>query len=87
VRHARERARDVRVGLVVRGAVDAASASIDVRHLPDEPAAFAASLFATLHALDDAGVDVIVVEAVPPGEAWWAVADRLQRGATQASRD
>ncbi len=82
VREARDRARDARVGLVVRGAVDGANAEIDVRRLADDPEAFAASLFATLHALDDAGVDVIVVEAVPPGEAWWAVADRLQRGAT-----
>jgi L-threonylcarbamoyladenylate synthase len=71
-----------RVGLVVRGAVTVAGADIDVRVLPDEPAGFAAALFATLHALDDAGARAIVVEAVPPGDEWWAVADRLRRASS-----
>ena len=70
-----------RVGLVVRGAVSVEGGGIDVRVLPDEPGAFAAALFATLHALDDRGAKAIVVEAVPAGEAWWAVADRLNRAA------
>ncbi len=68
-----------RVGLVVRGEVQATALRIDVRVLPDEPTAFAAALFATLHALDDEGAATIVVEAVPAAEAWWAVADRLKR--------
>jgi L-threonylcarbamoyladenylate synthase len=50
--------------------------------LPDSPEPYAAALFATLHALDDEGVAAIVIEAVPEGEAWWAVADRLHRAAT-----
>ncbi len=73
---------DGRVGLVVRGPSPGAGGAgdlLDVRVLPDEPAAFAAALFATLHALDDAGARAIVVEAAPAGEAWWAVADRLKR--------
>jgi L-threonylcarbamoyladenylate synthase len=82
VAQARARAAEARVGLLVRGGVSAASADIDVRVLPDEPTAFAAALFATLHALDDAGAKAIVVEAVPAGEAWWAVADRLRRASS-----
>jgi L-threonylcarbamoyladenylate synthase len=71
------------VGLVVRGAVHAElRAAIDVRMLPDSPEGYGAVMFATLHALDDAGVTAIVVEAVPDGEAWWAVADRLKRAAS-----
>ena len=71
-----------RVGLVVRGALAGDVTRLDVRVLPDDPAAFAAALFATLHAIDDAGASAIVVEAVPAGEAWWAVADRLKRASS-----
>jgi L-threonylcarbamoyladenylate synthase len=49
------------------------------RRLGSEPDAYASRLYATLHDLDDRGVDVIVVEAVPADEGWWAVADRLKR--------
>jgi L-threonylcarbamoyladenylate synthase len=73
-----------RVGLVVRGVIAATRTrgDFDVRVLPDEPVAYAAALFATLHALDDAGANAIVVEAVPMAEAWLAVADRLARAST-----
>ena len=57
-----------------------------VRVLPGDPVAYARELYGTLHALDDAGVATIVVQAVPGGdgaaEAWWAVGDRLKRAAT-----
>ncbi len=83
ITEARARAARARVGLVVRGGVTVAAAEeIDVRTLPDAPVPYAAALFATLHTLDDAGVSEIVIEAVPEGEAWWAVADRLKRAAT-----
>ena len=52
-----------------------------VRNLPEEAAGYAREFFSALHDLDDAGVDAIVVERVPEDEAWWAVADRLTRGA------
>jgi L-threonylcarbamoyladenylate synthase len=52
------------------------------RSLPRDPAQYARLLYRTLHDLDDAGVDVIVVQGVPDDEAWWAVADRLRRGST-----
>jgi L-threonylcarbamoyladenylate synthase len=70
------------VGFIARGSVPTAGRGIDLRVLPDDPVAFAAALFATLHALDDAGAKTIVVEAVPAGDAWWAVADRLKRAST-----
>ncbi|HET6233289.1 MAG TPA: Sua5 family C-terminal domain-containing protein, partial [Longimicrobiaceae bacterium] len=47
--------------------------------LPRDPAAYAAGLYAALHELDDRGVDVIYVEAVPDGAAWAGVRDRLRR--------
>ncbi|NCY02639.1 MAG: translation factor Sua5, partial [Planctomycetia bacterium] len=49
--------------------------------MPAEPAAFAASLYATLHAVDRRHLDVIVMDATPDGDAWRAVADRLGRAA------
>jgi L-threonylcarbamoyladenylate synthase len=54
-----------------------------VRTLPRDPAQYARKLYGTLHDLDDAGVDAIVVQGVPRDEAWWAVADRLCRGSTE----
>ncbi|MGO9833849.1 MAG: L-threonylcarbamoyladenylate synthase [Polyangiaceae bacterium] len=72
-----------RVGLVVHALEPiAATDRVVVRCLPCDPVEYARLLYRTLHELDDAGVDAIVAQAVPAGEAWWAVADRLRRGAS-----
>ena len=72
-----------RVGLVVLDANEALVGveKVSVRCMPRDPAEYARLMYRTLHELDDAGVDVIVAQAVPEGEAWWAVADRQRRGA------
>ncbi len=49
--------------------------------MPGSASAAARSLFASLRRLDDAGVDTIWVEAVPPAPSWDGVRDRLQRAA------
>lgn len=49
--------------------------------LPNRPTAYAAQLYATLHELDAAGLDRIVVELPPETEEWVAVRDRLRRAA------
>jgi L-threonylcarbamoyladenylate synthase len=49
--------------------------------MPREPSAYAARLYETLHGLDDAGCDAIVVERVPGGEEWEGIRDRLERAA------
>jgi L-threonylcarbamoyladenylate synthase len=90
-------ARGGRVGLVALGTPLAASDVEGVRasleasgvvllSLPDDPPEYARALYRTLHQLDDARVDAIVVQDVPRGrgsesEAWLAVADRLARAA------
>jgi L-threonylcarbamoyladenylate synthase len=65
----------------LRGGGDAARPDAIV--LPDDPAEYGRALYATLHALDDAGVAFIAVESPPDDEAWLAVADRLRRAAAK----
>ncbi len=47
--------------------------------LPDEPAGYARSLYAALHALDDDRCTLIVVERPPVTPPWSAINDRLLR--------
>ncbi len=51
-----------------------------VEHLEyAEPIAAAQALYASLHALDDRNLDLIVVLMPPPGQEWEALRDRLTR--------
>jgi L-threonylcarbamoyladenylate synthase len=47
--------------------------------IPPEAEAWARALYAELHSCDEAGAQLIIVEAPPPGERWRAIADRLRR--------
>jgi len=47
--------------------------------MPNDPSGYAQRLYGTLHALDDAGCDLILVERVPASPAWEGVRDRLER--------
>ncbi len=49
--------------------------------IPHDAAAFARALYAELHACDEAGAQLIVVEALPKSDEWAAIADRLKRAA------
>jgi len=49
--------------------------------MPRDPIAYAAQLYAVLHALDDHGVERIVAAIPPDTEEWLAVRDRLRRAA------
>ena len=51
--------------------------------IPHDAKAFARALYAELHRCDEAGAEMIVVEALPEGEEWRAVADRLKRAAAE----
>lgn len=73
-----------RVGLVLAegDAVDPAGAAVIVRlAAPDDPATAARRLFAALHDLDDAAVDVILARDWPPAGLGLALRDRLRRAA------
>ena len=72
----------LRVGWVMLGEADVQERPGLVRiALPREPAAYAAGLYAALHALDEAEVERIVVTLPPATEEWLAVQDRLRRAA------
>jgi L-threonylcarbamoyladenylate synthase len=52
---------------------------------PADAAAYAHELYADLRALDAAGCDVILADALPQTAEWAAVRDRLSRAATSAN--
>ena len=49
--------------------------------IPRNPSAFARAIYAELHECDEAGAELIVVEALPETSEWRAIADRLKRAA------
>ena len=49
--------------------------------IPHDAPAFARAIYAQLHECDDAGADLIVVEALPETNEWRALSDRLNRAA------
>ncbi len=56
------------------------------RMMPADPVGYAHELYAALRDMDHAGVDLIVVEALPTGAEWAAVADRLRRAVAGAGQ-
>ena len=73
-----------RVAVLGRGA-QAPDERVSFRRMPESPAAYGRALYAALRALDAAGAARILVEAVPQGEAWAAVADRLARASARGN--
>jgi L-threonylcarbamoyladenylate synthase len=53
----------------------------EVARLPPDSRGYAARLYSALHALDDRGFDLILVESVPDTPEWAGVRDRLRRAA------
>jgi L-threonylcarbamoyladenylate synthase len=72
----------LRVGALVFTPLTSVSAETTVV-MPADPLAYAARLYDALHALDDAGCEVVFVERVPDGVEWEGVRDRLSRAAHQ----
>jgi L-threonylcarbamoyladenylate synthase len=70
-----------RFGLLAYGQLVGLAAPHALRLLPANAEGYARGVYAALRELDQAGNEVIVVEAVPPESAWAGVADRLRRAA------
>ncbi|MFO0619121.1 MAG: L-threonylcarbamoyladenylate synthase [Polyangiaceae bacterium] len=74
------RAAGMRVGVLVVGAAPAGlEGASPLLSLPENAAAYAAGLYAALHALDESGAEVLLAESPPDVPAWRAVHDRLRR--------
>ena len=71
--------RGVSFGFLAYGRPPALVQTHALRCLPADPDGYARGLYAALRELDQAGNEVIVVEAIPTGPAWAAVADRMRR--------
>jgi len=71
---------DRTVGVIAFAPVSASGAEVVV--MPAEARAYAARLYAALHALDAAGCEVIWIEQVPDAPEWAGIRDRLRRAAT-----
>lgn len=69
-----------RVALMAHGRI-AASSLLATRNMASDAAGYAHALYASLRELDQAGADLIVVQAPPSGSEWDAVNDRLRRAA------
>lgn len=76
---ARARADGRRVGAVVMR--DLPAEADQVVALPADARGYARLFYAALHTLDEAGCDVVLVEAVPEADEWHGVRDRLRRAA------
>jgi L-threonylcarbamoyladenylate synthase len=79
--------RGERLAVLARSAPPFASERLVWRRMPDAPVPYGRALYAALRALDAAGADRILVEAVPGGEPWAAIADRLSRAAGAGRAD
>jgi L-threonylcarbamoyladenylate synthase len=49
--------------------------------IPHDAEAFARAIYAELHAADEAKAEWIIIETLPDGNEWHAIADRLKRAA------
>jgi len=65
--------------VIVHSVIPSAEGFGRVSVVPHDPEAFARALYSELHHCDEAGAELIVVEALPSGDEWRAIADRLKR--------
>lgn len=69
-----------RVGWLKLGACDSYHLpGVECIAMPAEAAAYATRLYAALHRFEELGVERIVLDLPPVGEAWLAIHDRLRR--------
>lgn len=70
-----------RVAVLAHGEPDPHDARLIWQAASPDPAPYAHDLYARLRELDTLGADFILIEALPTGPAWQAIADRLGRAA------
>jgi L-threonylcarbamoyladenylate synthase len=70
-----------KVHIVAHTKIPANFSATNVSVIPHDAEAFARALYAELHRCDEAGAELIVVEAPPDLPEWAGIADRLRRAA------
>jgi L-threonylcarbamoyladenylate synthase len=75
------RVRAARIHVIAHTRIPAGKGFGRVSILPHDPRAFARAIYAELHQCDEAGAELIIVEALPDTAEWSALADRLHRAA------
>lgn len=70
-----------RVGWLALNRVGLIPSGLHCIDMPTAATTYAARLYAALHELDDAGLDIIVASLPPNGPEWLAIRDRLGRAA------
>lgn len=68
-----------RVHIIAHTHIPSGEGFAAVSVIPHDAEAFARAIYAELHRCDEAGAELIVVEALPDLPAWRAIADRLRR--------
>lgn len=81
-----EARRGRRIGALLLGEGAPAGLARAVR-MPDDPAAYAARLYAALHEMDESGCELVLVDRPPEASAWAGVGDRLRRAEAGAEGD
>jgi L-threonylcarbamoyladenylate synthase len=71
----------LKVHVVAHSHVPAGKTFGRVSVIPHDAVAYARAIYAELHECDESNPDLIVVEALPSGDEWRAIADRLTRAA------
>src|ERR1043166_1961247 len=80
IRGQRSEVRD-RVHVIAHTRIPSGEGFVRVSVIPHDAEAFARAIYGELHECDQAGADLIIVEAVPESSEWFAIADRLKRAA------
>ena len=68
-----------RIHVIAHTHIPSATGFAGVSVIPHDAEAFARAIYAELHRCDEAGAELIVVEALPETPEWRALADRLRR--------
>jgi L-threonylcarbamoyladenylate synthase len=80
-RSAERGVRNAKVHVIAHTQVPSATGFGRVSVIPRDPKAFARAIYAELHQCDEAGAELIIVEALPQTDEWRGLADRLARAA------
>jgi len=70
-----------RICALAHSKIPSGAGLLRVSVIPHDPEAFARAIYAELHTCDQLGAELIIVEALPDGPEWEAIADRLKRAA------